>query len=223
MITAPHNSCGLSQSNLRRLPGKPGRRTRAMTLLEVMVSFTIFTMIAMGTLAAVIQTRRMSEDNVAQSTATVVAEGILEQVQLPTWSSLTDPTLTDLTKPNYLNLALLFSSSSNNNLASINNISLPWNSATPQPVGAFVIPTDTTSTYLGVLMDVPYMNGATVIRPARYMKMQVTINRVVQTNNDFIQVVLTYSWQPPSRNLGSGTPVWLTRELRTVRSQASSY
>lgn len=225
MPTTPSHTCGLFQNEAHRLPGARVLRIQGMTLLEVMVSFIIFTMVAMGTLTAVVQSRKMSEDNVAQATATVIAQGILEQVQLATWDTLTDPTLTDTTQPNYLNLALRFAGTSTSNLASIQQFQLPWETDATifDPIGAYNTINDPTSGVKGILIDTEYLVASTVLRPPRFMKMQVNLARTIHTNEHNIEVVLTYRWQPPSRNLGTGTPTWLTRQLRTIKSEAESY
>ncbi len=192
-----------------------------MTIVEVMISFVVFIMLAMGTLSAVLQSRKISEDNVAQATAAVVAQGIIEQVQLNPYADITDPTAT-----NYPNLYFKFNGTDFNNLVNIQQDNVPWNLATFSDIGAHTIPTDPTSPILGVLIDVQYMaaDGVTIIRPARYMKMQVIATRTIDSANNNVEVVLTYRWQPPSRNNpGIATPTWITRELRTIRSEASSY
>ena len=53
-----------------------------MTIVELMIAFALFTLMSLGSLTALIQTRKMSENNVAQETAAVIAQGIIEQVQL---------------------------------------------------------------------------------------------------------------------------------------------
>jgi len=55
------------------------------------------------------------------------------------------------------------------------------------------------------------------------MKMRVNIRRTVHSGDDNVEIVLTYQWQPPSRNALPADNVYLTREIRTIRSQAPSY
>ena len=189
-----------------------------MTLVEVMVAFGLFSIMALGSLSALIQTRKMSEDNVAQATAAVIAQGIIEQVHLNPYAAVADTTSSP-------NLELKFTGSSTNNLASIQQYDLPWdtNATTFTQIGARVDPADSSSPILGVLLDLDYKVDSTVIRPGRYMKMRVNIRRTVNPGNDNVEIILIYSWQPPSRNNGVGTETYLTRELRTIRSQAPSY
>lgn len=189
-----------------------------MSLVEVMVAFTLFSIMALGSLSALIQTRKMSEDNVAQATAAVIAQGIIEQVHLNAYSAISDTA----TSPN---LELKFTGTNTNNLASIQQYDLPWatNTTTFTEIGARVDPSDSTSAILGVLLDLDYKDGGRVIRPGRYMKMRVNIRRTVHSGDDNVEVILTYSWQPPSRNNLTSDDIYLTRELRTIRSQAPSY
>jgi len=51
----------------------------------------------------------------------------------------------------------------------------------------------------------------------------VNMRRTVHSGDDNVEIILTYQWQPPSRNTRPGNNVYLTRELRTIRSQAPSY
>jgi type II secretory pathway pseudopilin PulG len=196
----------------------PRGATSGVTLVETLVAMTLFSAMALGSLSALIQTRKMSEDNVAQATAAVIAQGIIEQVQLNPYAAVSDTTSSP-------NLELKFTGANTNNLASIQQYDLPWatNTTTFTEIGARVNPSDTASPILGVLLDLDYKVGTTVIRPGRYMKMRVNIRRTVNPGNDNVEITLTYSWQPPSRNNGAGTETYLTRELRTIRSQAPSY
>lgn len=188
-----------------------------LSLVEVMAATVLFTMMSLGTLAALLQTRKMSEDNVAQATAAVIAQGIIEQVQLNPYAALEDTASSP-------NLELKFTGTNSNNLASIQQYLLPWaaDATTFTEIGARSDPSDPTSPILGVLIDLEYKDGNRVIRPSKYMKMQVNVRRFVNSGDDNVQIVMLYSWQPPSRNSG-GNVTYLTRELRTIRSQAPSF
>jgi type II secretory pathway pseudopilin PulG len=199
-------------------PMRVSGKTAGLSLIEVMVAFTLFSIMALGSLTALLQTRKMSEDNVAQATAAVIAQGIIEQVHLNPYSAISDTA----TSPN---LELKFTGANTNNLASIQQYDLPWHTDTTTftEIGARVDPEDVTSTILGVLLDLDYKVGETVVRPGRYMKMRVNIQRTVHSGDDNVEIIVTYQWQPPSRNTMSTDNVYLTRELRTIRSQAPSY
>jgi type II secretory pathway pseudopilin PulG len=189
-----------------------------LSLVEVMVAFTLFSIMALGCLTALLQTRKMSEDNVAQATAAVIAQGIIEQVHLNPYSAISDTT----TSPN---LELKFTGANTNNLASIQQYDLPWHTDTTTftEIGARVDPEDVSSAILGVLLDLDYRVDGNVVRPGRYMKMRVNIRRTVHSGDDNVEIIVTYQWQPPSRNTMTTDNIYLTRELRTIRSQAPSY
>jgi hypothetical protein len=212
----PVNLEAMITSNAKRRATK--KSIAGLSLPEVMVAFGVFSLMALGSLSALIQTRKMSEDNVAQATAAVIAQGIIEQVQLNAYSAIADTA----TSPN---LELKFTGSNTNNLASIQQYDLPWatDTTTFTEIGARVDPEDTSSAILGVLLDLDYKDGTRIIRPRRYMKMRVNIRRTVHAGDDNVEIILTYQWQPPSRNNAAGNNVYLTRELRTIRSQAPSY
>lgn len=189
-----------------------------LSLVEVMAAMILFTMMSLGTLAALLQTRKMSEDNVAQATAAVIAQGIIEQVQLNPYTAIEDTAGSP-------NLELKFTGANTNNLASIQQYLLPWapDATTFTEIGARVDPSDPTSAVLGVLLDLDYKAAdGTVIRPGRYMKMRVNVRRVVNSGDHNVEILMTYSWRPPSRNTGNNV-TYLTRELRTIRSEAPSY
>ena len=195
---------------------RPERRPAdaGVTLVELMVSFTLFTIMSLGAIAALGQTRIISENNVAHATANAIAQGIIEQVQLNGYTNITsDPSL-----------PLKFTGASSANLASLQQFSLPWaaDATTFTDIGSRADPTDPNSPVLGVLVDVAYKNGANVIRPAHYMKMKVNLQRNPHLNDDNVEIILTYSWQPISAN-GTSSGAFFTREIRTIRSQAPSY
>jgi len=199
----------------RTASSMPVRRPqRGMTLVEVMIATSLFTLMALGALATLLQTRRMSENNLAQATAAVIVQGIIEQVHLDGYTTITtDP-----------NLVLTFTAPNSSNLSTIQQFSLPWatDATTFTEIGIRTDPADLTSPILGVLIDLDYRNGSTVIRPARYMKMRVNLQRNVHTTDDNVEIILTYSWQPPSGN-GAASAPYLTREIRTIRSPAQSF
>jgi Tfp pilus assembly protein PilV len=69
-------------------PIPPQRRSRALTLIEVMVSMGIFTLISLGVLALVTQVRRIAENNVYENTAITMAQGYVEQVRSLSYAEL---------------------------------------------------------------------------------------------------------------------------------------
>jgi hypothetical protein len=185
-----------------------------MSLLEVAIGSFLFTMMAVSILTALLQSRKMAENNVAQITAAAIAQSIMEQVQLLNYSTLTTNTI----------ISLSFIGPDSSNQTVVQNFDLSWapDSTTFTPIGSRADPTDPLSPIIGVLIDLAYKNGATVIRPARYMRMNVNLQRNIHTVDDNVEVILTYSWQPPSGN-GATSSRYITREIRTIRSQAPSY
>lgn len=184
-----------------------------MTLVEVMMAFSLFAIMALGALVALVQTRKMSENNVAQATAAVIAQGIIEQLQLDSYTDVaTGPSL-----------PLKFINTDSTNLAIVQNFNLAWatDTTTFTDIGA-VDTTDPSLPVLGVLLDLDYMNGTNVVRRKAYMKMRVNLRRNVHTTDDNVELILTYSWQPPSGN-GASDARYLTREIRTIRSTTPSY
>ncbi len=195
--------------NRKRRPRSGG--CSGMTLVEVMVAFSLFTIMAMGTIQALLQTRKMSENNVAQATAAVIAQGIIEQIQLDGYTDIT-------TGPS---LPLKFINTDSTNLAIVQQFALSWapNTTTFTDIGA-VDTTNSALPVIGVLLDLDYVNGINVIRRKNYMKMRVNLTRNVHTADDNVEIILTYSWQPRT---GAAFGGYLTREIRTIRSQAPSY
>lgn len=214
MAPSPTSSPSARKPRRRIAPGQ----TAGLTLVEIMIAFGIFAIMSLACITALLHTRRMSEDNVAQATAGVIAQGIIEQVQLNGYEAIADT----VSSPN---LELKFTGMNTNNLASIQQYDLPWaaDATTFTPIGARVDPTNAASPVLGVLLDLEYRSGSTVVRPARYMKMEVNVRRTVHAGDDNVEIVLTYRWQPPSRNTLGSENVFFTREIRTIRSQAPSY
>lgn len=187
-----------------------------------MVAFAVFTIMALGVLAAMVQIRKMSESNVAQATAEAIAQGIIEQVHLLSYTTIAT---TDVADPSYsATLPLKFVGATSGNLASVQTFNLTWapDATTFSAIGERVDPTDPASAVLGILLDMDYRSGATVLRPKRYMQMRVNLQRTPDAANDNVKILLTFRWSPPGRT-GASASDFITREIRTVRSQAQSY
>lgn len=58
-----------------------GRRRSGLTLVEVMVAVGVLTMLAGGMLAALIQSRKLTEGSIYQSSANTVMQGYIEQIK----------------------------------------------------------------------------------------------------------------------------------------------
>jgi len=64
-----------------------------MTLVEVMIAMTLFSLVALGLLGATLQSRRIAELNVMESTAVTVAQGCMEQLKRMPYGLLTSADL----------------------------------------------------------------------------------------------------------------------------------
>lgn len=180
-----------------------------------MVAFAVFTVMALGTLAGMVQVRKMSEANLAQATAEAIAQGIIEQVHLVGYTTIST---TDTTSADYsATLPLKFVGVTIDNLASIQSFDLPW--AADATTFTAIGEKDIGGNVLGILLDVDYRDGSSVMRPKRYMPMSVNLRRTPDAANDNTEIVLTFQWSPPGRP----STFFITREIRTIRSQAPSY
>jgi len=178
-----------------------------MTLIEIMVAFTLFAIMASGVAATLVQMRKEAESNISQATAQVIAQGIVEQLQFVPYNALCNASSVDL--------KLIGVSSGN--LADIQTFTVTWASdATYTAIGEV-----SGGVTKGVVLDADYKSGSTTIRPKRYMKMNVNLQRSVDIVNGNASVILSYQWQLPDRNIGA--PVFITKEIRVIRSQAPSY
>jgi type II secretory pathway pseudopilin PulG len=184
-----------------------------MSLVEVMVALGIFMLLAGGALTAVVQSRKMAEDNVAQSIARTVAQGIIEQAR-------SAPGLTMDTNATSLPLRFAKVGTAGANFAGIEQKTIPFAASATDfsSVGAPSIPSDLSSPGLGVLLDVESRKPTgQVIRPARYMPMEVSLMRVDNSSlHRYVAVALRYRWQPPTRNHPGVPPTWMMREIRTI-------
>ena len=182
------------------------RRWRAgLTLLEVMASMAIFAFSAGGIIAGLMHARRISEDNLAQTVAQAVGQGIIEQVVSVHPSRLSDTgettvqiKLPELTDTNYTSMPFY---------------TIPWATS------------DTAYTQIGtqnvgMLIDAAYISERNEIRPERYLRMEINLQREVRAADNRIHLVLRYRWAVPSKTLVSGAPVYRNGEIRTIRSTA---
>lgn len=70
-----------------------------MTLVEVVVAMLVFTIAAAGLMAATLQSRRIAELNVMDSTARTIAQGCLEQIKSLAYAELGHPSTLALVHP----------------------------------------------------------------------------------------------------------------------------
>jgi type II secretory pathway pseudopilin PulG len=189
----------------RRREHRVTRGKAGMTLIEVAISFGVFAIVAAGVVAALIQGRKISESNLAQGYAHSTAQAVMEEIIRVPPSMLADPTLTGIE----IKLAQLTSS----NYTSLEDFTLNWanDDTTFVEIG-------TTSS--GVLTDAAYIANSNTIRPERFMKMRVNLRREIESSQNRVRITLRYQWQVPDRIGASGAAVYLSGELRTVRSTA---
>lgn len=180
-----------------------------------MIAFAVFTILATCIASTLLQTRRMTESDIAQAEAQTVAQGILEQVQLIPYNTLE----IDASPPP---VTLKFVNVTSENLVEMQDFDLSWvtdGSDTYTSIGAVQ-----GGVVKGVLLDVDYKNtSSSVVRNRRYMIMKVKLTKTVDAVAGDVGIVLNYQYVLPDRKSSSGTNVFLTQQLRTVRSQTASY
>lgn len=179
-------------------------RKSGMTLVEVMVSVFIFAIAAGAVLASFLMTRKIAISNLAESFAQTTAQSIIEQIIRVSPTILADATQTEVE----IKLPTLTSE----NYTSMPSYTLPWAS----DATTF---TDIGSTN-GILVDAAYIAASNTIHPERYMKMKVNLQRTIESSDNRVRIVLRYQWEIPDRKKADGTPIYLTGEIRTVRSMA---
>jgi hypothetical protein len=167
-----------------------------------MVATLVFAMTASGVTACFIQAMKYSESNLAQSYAQQVAQSIIEQV-----ISVPPALLFDSTQAN---IEITLPSLNASNRTSMPGVNIPWaaNSTTFTEIGP---------SSQGVLTDAAYLYATNVIRPERYLRMQVNLERTLEPVENRMKIVLRYKWARPERK---GTPTFLNGEIRTIRSTA---
>lgn len=176
-----------------------------MTLVEIMVSFGIFAIVAGGVIASLLHTQRLAASNLSQTYAHATAQSIIEEIiRLPP-AILADPAETEV--------AIRVASLTSTNRTALDEFSLPWATTS----------TDFTaigSTAEGVLMDAAYIESSNIIRPERYMLMRLNLQREIESADHRVRIVLRYQWAVPDRKSSDGSPLYLSGEIRTFRSMA---
>lgn len=71
----------------------PGRFTRGMTLVEVLLGMSILTLTSLSILAGLLQGRRIAESNLLEETAFVIAQSYLEELKGVAYSSFETPAI----------------------------------------------------------------------------------------------------------------------------------
>lgn len=90
----------------QRSPGSTLQHIQAMTLFEIMISIGIFGVVAVSIIGVILQSRRIAEMNIYESTALTAAQGYLEQIKTMDYATLATtslPTLPQAITPNQWN------------------------------------------------------------------------------------------------------------------------
>ena len=181
-----------------------------MTLVEAVIALMIFGVMAGGVVSGLIFSRKHAENNLAQSYAQITAQSIIEQiVRVPT-SILEDAAQSGV--------RILIPFVTDDNTVTMQDIQIPW---TTSDLFTDVGPEDDPSR--GVLVDVAYIAEGNTIRPMRYMKLRVNLQRFVDTADSRTTIRLRYEYEIPDRKGPDGEPLFQSGELRTVRSRAESF
>jgi type II secretory pathway pseudopilin PulG len=176
-----------------------------ISLVEVMVSFAIFGLAASGVLASLIQARKVSASNLSQSYAQSTAQSVIEQIVSLPPNTLADATTTTAE----IKLATL----TDNNFTELSDFVIPWATDSDDF-------TDLGVDAVGVLTDAAYVADAGTIRPERYMRMMVNLQRDIQFAEGRVHIVLRYRWAIPDRLGNDGDPIYLEGRITTIRSMA---
>jgi type II secretory pathway pseudopilin PulG len=227
--------------------GRPRGRTTGATLAEMMIAMIIFALVSMGLTTSLLQQRKQSEKAMSQVIAQSIAEGILEQIRRAGFASLSNFDAFDTVAPDdcpaagtetavdpatsavyktYRSVELKFIGVGADNYATVQTFNLYWatDNTLYMEVGERSDPDDLTSAMLGVVLDMDYKVGATVLRPRRYMKMIVNLTRTMNANKTAVEIVLHYQWAIPERRTGAGQPIYYSeREIRTIVSKIATY
>lgn len=189
----------------------PRRRSRsAFSLVEVIIAMVILALVATGVIAALVQSMKLSESNLAQSFAEVTAQSVIEQLVAQPYAVLTEVSATGV----MIKLPGLDAS----NRITMEDFEIPWatNDTTFTAIG-------TPDPAQGILVDAAYIRESNTIRPERYLPMRLNLRREIAASATERRVLLTlrYQWAVPDRR--GTSPIYLSGELRTVRSSAASF
>lgn len=206
----------------RTLNTRPMRLRRAVTLVEAMVSLTLFTACAGGLGSAYVQMMKYTMRNSYEVLALSAAQSIMEQVQLLSYDDLEDTTTASF------NVQLNGWNNVTNN-AIVQSVAIPWaaNTASFTNIGV-----NEGGPTLGILVDVNQTNlaGNTVIKTRAYMPFRINLTRTVEspaaTNTTLrrVRVRLQFQSAIPGTMLANGGILYsATREIRILRSPAISY
>lgn len=182
-----------------------------VTLVELMISMGIMAIVAGGVMANMLYSQRLAESNLAQSYATITAQSIIEQVVRLPAETLKNEAITGAT--------ILIPFVTESNKTKMERISVPWSASDSEftDIGPDADPSQ------GILVDAAYIPAGQQIRPERYMRFRVNLQRTIEESEHRIGIVLRYQWVVPDRRGTGGAPVFLENTLTTFRSTAVSF
>lgn len=167
--------------------------------------------VAGGIMSSLLYSQRLSESNLSQSYAAITAQSIIEQiVRLPA-DTLKNESITGVT--------ILIPFVTDFNKTEMERISVPWSASETEftEIGPEEDPS------IGILLDAAYIAEGHQIRPDRYMRFRVNLQRTVEESEHRIGIVLRYQWAVPDQRGPGGAPVFLENTLTTFRSTAVSF
>lgn len=232
MPTDPTLSCGHFQSEAHRLPGTRARRTRATTLVEVMVASIIFTLTAVSIGTLFVQNNKMSTLLRYRTNATNAALNILEQLRVLDFDSLNNVYLASA--PNTVTGAYIRVIVADPNAPDYSaNHPEPLDTVNP---GFGVDPVPASYQKIDVLLNVrdavvknnttwslypngglPMANATSISRmPLRFwltLKYNETVSgssTITTAKGQAFEIILVYQWQQP------GSSTWQSGTVRAV-------
>ena len=219
-----------------------------MTLVEVMVALTIVVMVFAGTLAGLVQSRRLTEGSLAQSNAQAAVASYMEQLKsMPIYQLIGDPNQTVDNAGNYTpNLGASFSLPTIQNDSTAGADPLMTSNGTAIPTISSLIPGQTPTGVIDNLKEVPANpsnpGSATTwnaVWPAAQLSTANETNTTPMSNNLHVNIwvwvtdlsgtstyaqnvygiTMIYTWQFKD---GLGTQYFIGT-LRSVRSIVKTY
>ncbi len=182
-----------------------------MTLIEVMVGFSVMTVMGMALTGVFIQGRSVSVGNIYETTALTVAQGYLEQIKTMDYSVVQACGANPSTNP------IPTKGVDADSSGSVNVVDEPLTVGSRNSVGKI-----DNGTHLGILIDLSKAEGSSTYTP-RYMKMWVTptiTDLQPSTGLQGLEIALTFEWESRRANMAV---VSRTETVRFVKSNIPSY
>lgn len=189
------NACrGMFKKCMRSQSG-----TSAFTLVEVMVSMTLFAFLAAGTVYASLQARSWSEQIVRESIATAVASGFLEQMTAAEFAILMD-SVVDRSQP-------------------FGFITRDGQALNPPKTLTPMSSTDWGDPIVVPLVDKRDDDGNVIVGPSMNMWLIPAAEAAVDSPNDAIAIRLHFRWQTGRKG---GEEVTARRTLIALKTRVAN-